>query len=215
MEQHVRSFFGQKSALFLDSGSWFQENIYLTVIKKKSNGIWEKPSENEGRKIKLNLGEILMLRRVFMGLETRWSTVHRFKDNQTRISVNADPKNSEQVWFNIEEYHKSIQPPETELFLLLLAHIIDEKIKYATGRKEEYKSARKLESHEKIRQSKAAMQKQRQEKCIEKKGSIKSKAPPVDHGPYTQTDNNNGQKKAESNGSKNEKGKYFCKTYSL
>lgn len=138
MNQHVRSFFGQKSALFFDSGSWEQENIYITVIKKKSNGIWEKPSENEGKKIKLNLGELIMVRRVFMGIENRWSTVHKFNDIQTRISINADTNNSEQIWFNIEDYHKSLQPPETEIFLLLLAHIIDEKITHATGRKQNY-----------------------------------------------------------------------------
>jgi hypothetical protein len=107
----------------------------MTFIKKQQNGIWEKPSENQGKKIKLNLGELIMIRRVLSGLDDKWSTIHTFKEEKTQISVSRNKNNQEQIWINADSYSKNIKLPETEIFQLLLNHIIDEKIIYSTCNK--------------------------------------------------------------------------------
>jgi len=136
MKRHSRSFFGQKSGIIFDSGEYTQESIYLTFIKKGNNDVWEKPSEGQGVKIKLHLGEIIMIRRVLMCMDEKWSSVHKFNDDQTSISVNRTSPDSEEIWIAIDrgsdKYRKNIAPPETEILLLLLNHIIDEKIANAT-----------------------------------------------------------------------------------
>ena len=136
MKRHSRSFFGQKSGIIFDSGDYTQESIYLTFIKKGNNDVWEKPSEGQGVKIKLNLGEIIMIRRVLMCMDEKWSTVHKFNEDQTSIFVNRTSPDSEEIWISIDKgsdkYRKNIAPPETEILLLLLNHVIDEKIANAT-----------------------------------------------------------------------------------
>lgn len=133
MKRHQRSFFGQKSGIIFDSGDYDQEYVYITFLKKISENLWEKPSEKQGKKIKLNLGELIMIRRVLMGIDNKWSTVHKFKDEQTIINFSKDQNNTEQIWINVDTYRKNLRPPETEIFLLLIAHVIDEKIEYSTG----------------------------------------------------------------------------------
>ena len=49
---HNKSFFGTDSAILFDSGQLSSPAIFLTSIKKKEGGSWEKPSQKEGRAIK-------------------------------------------------------------------------------------------------------------------------------------------------------------------
>ena len=141
MKRHVRSFFGQKTGIIFDSDDQSSEYAYMTFIRKQQNGIWEKPSERQGKKIKLNLGELIMIRRVLAGLDDKWSTVHTFKEQKTfkeiktQISVSRNINDRKQIWMNVDSYSKNIKLPETEIFQLLLNHIIDEKITYSTGNK--------------------------------------------------------------------------------
>lgn len=90
MKRHNKSFFGQKTGLIFYSDDQSSEYVYMTFIKKQENGIWEKPSERQGKKIKLNLGELIMIRRVFAGLDDKWSTFHTFNDEKTQISVSRN-----------------------------------------------------------------------------------------------------------------------------
>ncbi len=153
MRRHNRSFFGQKSGLIFDSGDWDIEYAYLTCIKKNPEKGWEKPSLGQGKKIKLNLGEIIMIRRVLMGVEDRWSTVHKFNDEQSTIGISRDKTNHEQIWVNINSYSKNIRPPETEIFLMLLVHVINEKIENATTNSKKFdkneKNMEQIESNNK------------------------------------------------------------------
>ena len=66
------------------------------------------------------------------GLDDKWSTIHTFKEEKTQISVSRNNNNREQIWINADSYSKNIKLPETEIFQLLLNHIIDEKITYST-----------------------------------------------------------------------------------
>ncbi len=111
MKRHIRSFFGQKTGIIFDSDDQSSEYAYMTFIKKQSSGIWEKPSERQGKKIKLNLGELIMIRRVLAGLDEKWSTIHTFKEEKTQISVSRNNNNREQIWINVDSYSKNIKLP--------------------------------------------------------------------------------------------------------
>jgi hypothetical protein len=138
MKRHTRSFFGQKTGIIFDSGDYTQESVYLTFIKKLPSEIWEKPSEGQGIKIKLNLGELIMIRRVLMFMDERWSTVHKYNEEQTSISVNRNNPEEEEIWISVDKgkdkdkYSKNLRPPETEILLMLLNHVLEEKIANAT-----------------------------------------------------------------------------------
>ena len=134
MERHQRSFFGQKVGMIFDSGMWNDDCAYLSFLRKKESGIWEKPSQGEGKKIKLNLGELIMVEKVLTGNLSKWSTVHRFKEQTTSISVNrkTDSNTQNEVWMNVSRYAKNLRSPETEILGMILKHIIKEKIVRAT-----------------------------------------------------------------------------------
>jgi len=131
MERHQRSFFGQKVGIIYDSGSWDDESIYLTFLKQLDDKTWEKPSRQMGKKIKLNLGEQIMIAKVLSGELKDWSTVHKFKEQNTSISVNRDEK--ENVWIKVDAYRKRITSPELEILLMMIEHVIHEKIVHSTG----------------------------------------------------------------------------------
>ena len=132
MQRHQRSFFGQKVGLIFDSAQWDREYSYLTFVRKKDSGIWEKPSNGEGKRIKLNLGELIMITKVLNGCTDRWSTVHSFKESKTTISCSKNANNAGEFWLNVDKYSKSLRSPESDILRMILVHIIEEKITRAT-----------------------------------------------------------------------------------
>ena len=140
MKKHNYSFFGQKTGMLLDSAEINQPCLYLRFLKKKQDGSWEKPSQGEGKNIKLNLLEIIAILRIFRTQNTKWSTVHKFGEETTSITV--ENKNNV-ISFMISGYVKQLKFPETELFTNLLDHIYQEKIINATSNNQNSKSNRK------------------------------------------------------------------------
>ncbi len=130
---HNKSFFGQKAGLIVQTSSKEQPFIFLQCIKKKADESWEKPSQGEGKKVKLNLEEIIWMLRVLNKKIQQWTTFHEFKEEKTRISINWGENNNEILWINIGEYRKKIGWSQAELLRLLLGHILEEKIQFATG----------------------------------------------------------------------------------
>ena len=63
----------------------------------------------------------------------KWTTYHEFKEEKTRISINWGDDKNEILWINIGEYKKKIGWSQAELLRLLLGHILEEKIQFATG----------------------------------------------------------------------------------
>jgi len=61
MDNHNQSFFGQKTGLLLNSADPSEPYIYLRFLKKKGDGTWEKPSNREGKNIKINLLEQIQI----------------------------------------------------------------------------------------------------------------------------------------------------------
>ena len=130
MQRHTHSFFGQKVGVIFDSADWKDPYLYLRFLKKKATGDWEKPSKKEGKNIKLNLLEILAIQDVFQGQGRKWSTVHKFGDETTPITIE---QKGEEFMLGIPGYAKYFKFPESLLFAKIMAHVVEEKIVYATG----------------------------------------------------------------------------------
>jgi len=133
MDNHNQSFFGQSTGLILQSSSKSDPSIFFQCIKKKSNGKWEKPSKGEGKNIKCSMEEIVMILQVLSKKEGSWSTYHKFKDINTQISFSWDPNDNKKLWIHIGEYSKMLDFAQIEILRLLLTHILEEKIIYATA----------------------------------------------------------------------------------
>jgi len=130
-DKHNKSFFGQSTGMFLQSSSKTDPFIFFRFIKKKESGTWEKPSLGEGKTIKCSLEEIVMILNVLRRKIKSWSTVHVFKEEKTPISVNWEGENK--IWFNVGDYPKMLIIAQIEILILLMEHILAEKIEFATG----------------------------------------------------------------------------------
>ena len=128
--KHNKSFFGQSTGMFLQSSLKTDPFIFLRFIRKKESGTWEKPSLGEGKTIKCSLEEIVMILKVLKRKLKSWSTVHVFKEEKTSISVNWEGENK--VWFNVNKYPKMLTIPQIEILVLLMEHILAEKIEFST-----------------------------------------------------------------------------------
>lgn len=135
-DTHTQSFFGQSTGLTISSAYKSEPFIFLKCIKKKTDGAWEKFSKGEGKTIKCNLEEIVMLLQILCQKANSWSTYHTFNEIKTQLSFNwaenNDGDNDPKLWINIGEYKKMLNFAQVEIFRMLLEHILKEKIEYAT-----------------------------------------------------------------------------------
>ncbi|MHA2289258.1 MAG: hypothetical protein ACXABG_10790, partial [Promethearchaeota archaeon] len=132
VDRHSQSFFGQSTGLTLVSSSKAEPHIFLKCIKKKPDGSWEKPSLGEGKTIKCNLDEIVMILEVLKRNQDSWSSYHNFRDVKTQISFKWEDGAKKKLLIYIGKYSKMLNFAQTEIFKMLLEHIIKEKIKFAT-----------------------------------------------------------------------------------
>ena len=132
VDKHSQSFFGQSTGLTLLSSSKSDSFIFFKCIKKKADGSWEKPSLGEGKTIKCNLDEIVMILDVLQRNCDSWSSYHNFKDVKTQISFKWEDGTKKKLLIYIGNYSKMLNFSQTEIFRLLLKHILEEKIEFAT-----------------------------------------------------------------------------------
>ncbi len=132
VDKHSQSFFGQSTGLTLLSSSKSDSFIFFKCIKKKPDGSWEKPSLGEGKTIKCNLDEIIMILEVLQRNSDSWSSFHNFNDVKTQISFKWEDGAKKKLLIYIGNYSKMLNFSQTEIFRLLLKHILDEKIEFAT-----------------------------------------------------------------------------------
>lgn len=130
---HSQSFFGQSTGLTIQSSSKTEPFIFLKCIKKKGDGKWEKPSKGEGKTVKCNLDEIIMILQVLDRKSKSWTSYHDYNKVKTQISFQWEEGKEEKVWINIGNYSKMLNFAQVEIFRLLLKHILKEKIEYATS----------------------------------------------------------------------------------
>ncbi|MBD3213798.1 MAG: hypothetical protein GF311_14410 [Candidatus Lokiarchaeota archaeon] len=129
VNSHNRSFFGQNTALMIQSTSRKEDWLFFRCIKRKRGNIWEKPSQGEGKVIKVSLDELVMILKVLRKEKDSWTTYHKYNGSNTQISLNWQEKI---IWINIGDYSKMLDEAQIEIMRLLLEHILEEKIEYAT-----------------------------------------------------------------------------------
>lgn len=132
VDKHNYSFFGKKYGVILQSSAKNEPFIFLQCVKEKGNGSWEKPSQGEGKRIKCNLEEIIMILQVLTKNIGKWSTYHTFKEESTQISFNWDENNKQILFIKIGDYAKKLNWSQIEILRRLLEHILVEKIENAT-----------------------------------------------------------------------------------
>jgi hypothetical protein len=126
------SFFGQKTAVILDSSDWSDPYVFLRFLKKKQDGQWEKPSQKEGKALKINLLEMVAMLEVLANRSPKWQTMHKYQDESTSISME---RQGNDILLMITGYAKPLKGPEVKIFWDLLSHIYEEKIANATSSK--------------------------------------------------------------------------------
>ena len=132
VNKHSQSFFGQSTGLTLVSASKTDSFIFFKCIKKKPDGSWEKPSLGEGKTIKCNLDEIVMILEVLNKNKDSWSSYHNFNDIKTQISFKWEDDAKQKLLIYIGKYSKMLNYAQTEIFRMLLKHLLKEKIEFAT-----------------------------------------------------------------------------------
>ncbi len=130
---HSVAFFGKNVGLKVSSSSRSTPDVYIQCIRKKRDGSWEKPSMKEGKNVKFNLRELIQMIDVLNGTKSKWTTVHKFGNNNTSITFAWDQNESDLLWVNIADYSRAFNYPDPELLRKLLEHLLDEKIEYGTG----------------------------------------------------------------------------------
>jgi hypothetical protein len=132
VDKHSQSFFGQSTGLTLQSSSRTEPYIFLKCIQKKNDGSWEKPSQGEGKTIKLSLDEMVMILEVLNHNSGSWSSYHNFNNVKTPISFQWEDQTQKKLKLYIDKYSKMLNFAQAEIFRRFLEHLIEEKIVYGT-----------------------------------------------------------------------------------
>ncbi len=130
MESHQLDFFGKNSAFILNAGAKNEPFIMLKFIKRKQDNNWERL--NEGKAVKINLREMIYILAVLERKVPSFQTVHKFKEETTKISFKWDDLDSNLLWINVADYSRSLLFPETDLLMKMMKHLVDERIEFAT-----------------------------------------------------------------------------------
>ncbi len=130
MESHQLDFFGKNSAFILNAGAKNEPFIMLKFIKRKQDNNWERL--NEGKAVKINLREMIYILAVLERKVPSFQTVHKFKEETTKISFKWDDLDSNLLWINVADYSRSLLFPETDLLMRMMKHLVDERIEFAT-----------------------------------------------------------------------------------
>lgn len=144
VDKHSQSFFGQSTGLTVQSSSKAESHIFIKCTQRKPDGKWEKPSQGEGKTIKLQLDEIVMILEVLNKNCQSWSSYHSFNETKTQISVKWKDSEKNALYINIGKYSKLLNFAQSEILRLLLQHILDEKIEFATVPSDSKKSISKM-----------------------------------------------------------------------
>ena len=145
---HIKTFYGQKKSVRVSSPSKQVPYIFLSCINRKNDGSWEKPSEGEGKTVRLSIEEIICILEVLYRRSANWRGYHVFKDRKTEIYVGWEDESRQVLRVKIGEYIKKLVFPNLNFLTLLLDHILNEKIEFATSGTFETKTMEKVEIDE-------------------------------------------------------------------
>jgi len=131
-DKHSKSFFGHDTGIIISSPGRSVPHIFITCIKRKEGGTWEKTSKGEGKTIKLSIEEIICILEVIKGNHAKWRGYHVFKEYRTEILVNWEDDTKQTIVLRVGDYEKKLTFPNLNFFILLLDHLLLEKIEFAT-----------------------------------------------------------------------------------
>lgn len=130
VETHDYSFFGKSTGLILRSRKLNEPFIFLTCVRKKRDGKWEKTSQGEGKTIRLSLEEMVSIKEVFKKCPSSWKSVHKYKEDMTSIEFDSRENQSLPYLLKIGTYPKPLTFAQGEIFRMLLEHLITEKVEH-------------------------------------------------------------------------------------
>ncbi len=145
---HTKTFYGQKTSVRITSPSKEVPYIFLSCISRKTNGSWEKPSDGEGKTVRLSIEEIICILEVLNRRSANWRGYHVFKERKTEIYVGWEDQSRQVLRIIIGEYAKKLRFPNLNFMTLMLDHILNEKIKFATSGTFEARTKEKVEMDE-------------------------------------------------------------------
>ncbi|MFX0029531.1 MAG: hypothetical protein ACFE8B_09995 [Candidatus Hermodarchaeota archaeon] len=130
---HTKTFYGQKSSLIISSPTKMAPYIFLSCFNRKDDGTWENINKGEGKTVKLSIEEIICVLEVLHRRSANWRGFHVFKERKTEIHVGWEDDSHQVLRIKIGEYEKKIRFPNLNFLTLMLEHILDEKIEFATS----------------------------------------------------------------------------------
>ncbi len=142
---HTKTFYGQKTSIIITSPAKMVPFIFLSCINRKENGKWEATTKGEGKTVKLSIEEIICILEVLNRRSANWRGYHVFKDRKTEIYVGWNDESRQLLQIRIGEYTKKLRFPNLNFMTLMLDHILDEKIKFATSGKKKKKAKKEKE----------------------------------------------------------------------
>jgi hypothetical protein len=140
---HTKTFYGQKRSVRVTSPSKQVPYIFLSCINRKDDGSWEKPSEGEGKTVRLSIEEIICILEVLNRRSANWRGYHVMR--KTEIYVGWEDESRQVLQIRIGDYSKKLRFPNLNLMTLMLDHILSEKIEFATSGTFETKAKEKVE----------------------------------------------------------------------
>jgi len=130
---HTKTFYGQKSSLIVTSPERTVPYIFLSCINRKDDGTWEKTSKGEGKTVKLSIEEIICILEILHRRSANWRGYHVFRERKTEIYTGWEDESRQVLRIKIGEYEKKIRFPNLNFLTLMLEHVLNEKIEFATS----------------------------------------------------------------------------------
>ena len=128
---HNKTFFGQDSALIVQSSTRKDPATFFKFFQKKQDGAWERPSEGEGLTAKFAMRELVFILRVLSRETEDWTAMHQFQDKTTNFHLRRTSDNT--LRFNAQSYTVELDYGQADILRMLLKHILEEKIIHATS----------------------------------------------------------------------------------
>lgn len=148
---HTKTFYGQKTSLIISSPSRAVPYIFLSCITKDEDGVWENISKGEGKTVRMSIEEIICILEVLNRRSANWRGYHVFKARKTEIYVGWEDTSRQVLQIKIGIYKKKLRFPNLTFITLMLDHILNEKIQFATSGTYDIKDKSKMDESNEYR----------------------------------------------------------------
>ena len=122
---HLKEFYGQSADLVVESKSKYDQFVYFHLLNKNFN-------RNNKVIIKYSLEEIAL---ILLLLRKDLFTWRSYPEEDVEISFEWEDKNSNILWIHAANYSKALSLGQIVVLKLLITHLLDEKVIFATSKK--------------------------------------------------------------------------------